>query len=363
MPIVIPRPRVMPHPILPNPGKLRERAEAEARGRAKEYWDYLENYQLVWGYYPWERGRQPVKTEYVYRQDPKQAAQDRYEYFRARAQLRLEAELIPVAKRVAGGDKQVEQVLVSAIREDPIARRALASVVQRGQNAVTTWALVVLLHREARGLEARVRDSAAPVETLEQQIAIWRNLFGREIIRDVEMKDFAARPDWLYQRLIMGLEGIRAGWTRYVGDRRRFAEHILDHDKGYQRALNYFATFIMSGVGAISRVVDGWVNGFNNTDAYTHMPSTTSHKEQFLTKLNSTALTLISFGDLFRPILAAIAQKVPNLGWETAKVTAFVRRHMQELCTALDGLVAANVVRDFLNSNLLEDLCEQLYMS
>ncbi len=363
MPVVIPRPREMPHPILPDPGKRRRDVAAQARKHAKEYWAYLENYHAVWGYYPWERGRQPVRTEYVYQRDPKQAAKEKYEYYRARAQLRLESKLIPVAKKIAGGNKQVEQVLVRAIKEDPIARGALELVVQRGRNAVVSWALIVLLHREARGLERRVRESSNPGQTLRQEIATWRSLFGREIITDGEMDQLAARPDWLYQRLIMGFEGIRSGWTRHANDRRRFVEHILDHDEGYPRALNYFATFIMSGVGAIRQVVDNWLNGFSNTDAYTCVPSTTSHRQQFLTKLDSTALTLLSFGDVFRPVLSAIAQKVPNLGWEKDKVVAFVREHLQELCSALDGLVDPGVVRDFVLSDLLEDLCEQLYMS
>ena len=349
---------------LPDHGDSLERDAKTARAEATKYWAYLEEYESVWGRYPWEP-RQAVKGEYQYERDPKQVARDRSEFLKARAQLREESELLPLAKAAANGQPEVEQVLVHAVKNNTVVRETLARVAalpNGRKEALTNWALVVFLHETAGLARALVNGAGtveARIERLTQLNEQWGGFFNRQVIHPDDIRRFAERTDWLYDYLTSGLQSLAYGWqTHPRTDRPRFVEDVLRHDKGYPRTINFINQFVPTRPDMLYSIVNEFLSGFSNTDLYTQRRSSLPLREQIRKKFSEVGGT----PEFWEPILGRIGRELPELGYDADAVAEYIRQNAGQLRNALAGLVPPDAVTRLISPGNLEDACRKAGM-
>lgn len=323
-----------PQSSLPQIGDSLEAEARHARETAKQYAEYLDQYELVWGRYPWQP-RPQQRGEYVYQQDPKQRQRDQYEFMRARELLRREAALAGKVQSMGENAQANLQVLTFLYANAQAAADALSSIRDLGE-------------REAFAKKWR--------ERLETQL-------GRQIIGDQDFARAIRNPQMLVQYFEQGWLQFRQIYG-YTDNPRDFLDEVLDHEKGYPRMLNFILQYIPPSRIDLDNGIMAWLNGLSNTSAFTSMPQSKYETRALeIDALWATAGKSERKG-FWKGLCGAIANLLRRKGYDYEKevFTTYVRGHVNGLISALQGLIPTAEILAFVNSRDIEDICDEMGM-
>lgn len=335
--MVLPQQSVPQLPLLAGPSDSLETETARAKKTAKEYADYLDWYESVWGRLPWQ-SRPQKSGGYVFEQDPKQRARDQMEYFKARALLRREGELAEIR----------------------------AACEKIGSNAVTNFDALVFLHANAQAAANALRaiddPEARRLAALDWQKR-WQTLLGRQIIGEQDVQGMVDAPENLVEFFRNGLDRL-LDLYRSGEDTAHMLGEVLDHDKGYPRMINFLWDYVPPSRVRIGPMVSEFFNRFSNTRLFAGAPLELRNKSRgeqtkaYWSKA-SKAEKAGFWADLCGQILNAMNGRVP---YEKKAFCDFIRPRVNELVAALNGYIPAAEIREFFASDDLEAMCDAMYM-
>jgi len=325
--------------VVPAPAFGPERNPAHStkaiREQAKKNWERMEQYELAWGYYPWQRPTKPASSEYRYEPDPKQQAQDRLEYIKAVHLLRREAEI----------DRMIQA--------NSLARQMLQYIDPTDKESIRSFRMAFFLHSVAPQVQALMDRAGSPEER--KQIARylvtqWEEEFERQIVD--ESKSYVLERGERCASWLKSLwESLVHTWPRAKSERDRTRlMRIFDYSQGYARSLNDIQLFQPEAELTVESVLSGLLNKYNNTSIFTQRgdsrPTSQQIKEDF-SKYDEGSNEYFAF---WGAILGALGMKFGY--WEKAKIMTLVQQNRVQISLLLSPLLPPGAVDRFLLTHL-----------
>jgi hypothetical protein len=274
----------------------------------------------------------------------------------------MSAEVTAITREALARADEVRALLLLASPtleaiDDLIAGDATASTlragIDTGSRAHDTLRMCAFVAKVAPGAAAKLRaivdapDAQAQREALLAKMAAeWQALLGRQIIHPDEIAHMAANPDWLESYLKMGLGALEANTGS--GHDEQLITDVLDHDKGYPRALNFASEFTPRSSRTVGSVLLGYLQGFANTDVFTGEQNAAVISEQI--RAGYAAASTAKQNELWGKIFAKICMEIDADLYDLDAFIPWITARGAEVVAAFDGTLSAGDVNAVVGS-------------
>ena len=324
--------------------------EKTIRDQARQNWERIEQYELIWGYYPWERGRQPHISKYTYEPDPKQVARDRMEFIKAKKQLREE--------QIQKLTREAQQLVTTMLRSDvsqlatlqhvSAITEAIAGLASRVEEATIRFRAFLIFDQYAsqiknlldqlldlHGPSERKQVFASFVETLANMTGVI------QIVHPDQYDQMSRNTALFYQRLKEGLRVVRS-LLEMGAPAQLITHHLLAHDKSYLVSIGGTLNVMlaMTGVGHSVDPVEQFLASETNINVFTAKMGISSTIRSQLAQYHNHSANSPEALNMLQRIVVPLSE---TLGMHNAN--AIILNHTEAIIDAYRGVLPAEYIR------------------
>lgn len=196
----------------------------------------------------------------------------------------------------------------------------------------------------------------ARLAALQKMAESWQAALGRQIVLPDDYARFAERPEWLAKHLKNGMEGLRYQAQQGGADPDHLIGKVLDHDKGYPRAVNFISEYEAPAAASPATVLGAFLNGFSNTDVFTGKPSQESYADQV--RRGYAAASVDVQNGLWAKLFGKLCMDLDQTKFDADLFPAWITALEADVLAALDGIFTAEQVRAVLrDADRLKAIC------